>query len=115
MRLAAIVGIGLRDVMVVATSDAVLVADRGRAQDVRLAVEVLSAGTRRVDRVMKFAEYAEAGIQHYWIVDLDPPTSLRAFTLVDGAYEADGEFSGVQVLQVAGHPVRLDLTALTER
>ncbi|MBW7055842.1 mannose-1-phosphate guanylyltransferase/mannose-6-phosphate isomerase [Paracoccus bogoriensis] len=38
-----IVGIGLRDVMVVATSDAVLVADKGRAQDVRQAVDVLKA------------------------------------------------------------------------
>ncbi|KXP00522.1 Uncharacterized protein conserved in cyanobacteria (plasmid) [Tsukamurella tyrosinosolvens] len=102
---------------IVVADSAVVDANPARltGQDVRLAVEVLSAGTRRVDRVMKFAEYAEAGIQHYWIVDLDPPTSLRAFTLVDGAYEADGEFSGVQVLQVAGHPVRLDLTALTER
>ncbi|MET9326587.1 hypothetical protein [Tsukamurella sp. NPDC003166] len=26
-----------------------------------------------------------------------------------------GEFAGVQVLNVAGHPVRLDLTALTRR
>ena len=38
-----VVGIGLRDVMVVATSDAVLVADRGRAQDVRQAVSALKA------------------------------------------------------------------------
>ena len=38
-----VVGIGLRDVMVVATSDAVLVADRSRAQDVRLAVSALKA------------------------------------------------------------------------
>lgn len=102
---------------IVVADSAVVDANPARltGQDVRLAVEVLSAGTRRVDRVMKFAEYVEAGIQHYWIVDLDPPTSLRAFTLVDGVYEADGEFAGVQVLQVAGHPVRLDLTALTER
>ncbi|MCQ0970824.1 mannose-1-phosphate guanylyltransferase/mannose-6-phosphate isomerase [Paracoccus sp. TK19116] len=36
-----IVGIGLRDVMVVATNDAVLVADMNRAQDVRQAVTAL--------------------------------------------------------------------------
>ncbi|WP_111557391.1 mannose-1-phosphate guanylyltransferase/mannose-6-phosphate isomerase [Paracoccus sediminilitoris] len=36
-----VVGIGLSDVMVVATSDAVLVADRSRAQDVRQAVVAL--------------------------------------------------------------------------
>ncbi|WP_378944861.1 mannose-1-phosphate guanylyltransferase/mannose-6-phosphate isomerase [Paracoccus sp. R86501] len=36
-----VVGIGLSDVMVVATSDAVLVADKSRAQDVRMAVTAL--------------------------------------------------------------------------
>ncbi|WP_304617455.1 mannose-1-phosphate guanylyltransferase/mannose-6-phosphate isomerase [Paracoccus sp. (in: a-proteobacteria)] len=38
-----VVGIGLRDLMVVATSDAVLVADKDRAQDVRHAVSALKA------------------------------------------------------------------------
>lgn len=36
-----VVGLGLKDVMVVATSDAVLVADKSRAQDVKLAVNAL--------------------------------------------------------------------------
>ncbi|SEN49242.1 mannose-1-phosphate guanylyltransferase / mannose-6-phosphate isomerase [Loktanella fryxellensis] len=38
-----LVGIGLRDIIVVAMDDAVLVADRGRAQDVKIAVERLKA------------------------------------------------------------------------
>lgn len=38
-----VVGIGLTDVMVVATADAVLVADKSRAQDVRQAVSALKA------------------------------------------------------------------------
>ncbi|MFN3524762.1 MAG: mannose-1-phosphate guanylyltransferase/mannose-6-phosphate isomerase [Paracoccus sp. (in: a-proteobacteria)] len=38
-----VVGIGLTDIMVVATSDAVLVADKSRAQDVRQAVSALKA------------------------------------------------------------------------
>jgi mannose-1-phosphate guanylyltransferase/mannose-6-phosphate isomerase len=38
-----VVGIGLTDVMVVATADAVLVADKSRAQDVRHAVSALKA------------------------------------------------------------------------
>jgi mannose-1-phosphate guanylyltransferase/mannose-6-phosphate isomerase len=40
----ALVGIGLRDLLVVAMPDAVLVADRARAQDVKLAVARLKAG-----------------------------------------------------------------------
>lgn len=42
-----VVGIGLKDVMVVATGDAVLVADRTRAQDVRQAVSALKKKGRK--------------------------------------------------------------------
>lgn len=85
------------------------------AADVHLAVEVLSTGTRRVDRVLKFSEYAEAGIPQYWIVDLDDPTSLLAYVLVDGNYELSGEHTGAAALDVAGHPVSIDLPALIRR
>ena len=34
-----------------------------------LAIEVLSPSTRRTDRQEKAAEYAEAGVTEYWIVD----------------------------------------------
>lgn len=45
-----VVGIGLKNIMVVATGDAVLVADRARAQDVRLAVSALkSRGARQAE------------------------------------------------------------------
>ncbi len=75
------------------------------AADVLLAVEILSDGTRRVDRVMKFSEYADAGIPQYWIVDLGAPTTLLAYQLVDGDYELSGEHTGQVELSVAGHPV----------
>lgn len=45
-----LVGIGLRDIVAVAMPDAVLVADRARAQDVKLAVAALkSAGARQAE------------------------------------------------------------------
>ena len=88
---------------------------RFAAADVLVAVEILSDGTRRVDRIMKFAEYAEAGIPQYWIVDLGAPTTLLAYTLVNGHYELSGEHTGTVTLDVAGHPVTLDLDALTTR
>jgi Uma2 family endonuclease len=49
-----------------------------RAPDVLLAVEIVSPGSRRMDYVMKRAEYADAGIPHYWIVDPKEPISLVA-------------------------------------
>lgn len=88
---------------------------RVTADDVLLAVEILSDGTRRVDRVMKFSEYAEAGIPQYWIIDLDEPASLLAYSLVEDHYELSGEHTGKAALSVAGHPVTIDLAALTPR
>lgn len=49
-----------------------------RASDVVLVIEVTSPGSRRTDNVIKRAEYADAGIPHYWIVDLGAPVSLLA-------------------------------------
>jgi Uma2 family endonuclease len=46
-----------------------------RASDVLVVVEIVSPGSRRMDNVTKRGEYADAGIPHYWIVDLDPPVS----------------------------------------
>lgn len=102
---------------VVVTRTAVYDANPARftAGDVLLAVEVLSDGTRRVDRVLKFSEYAEAGIPQYWIVDLGAPTTLLAYVLVDGHYELSGEHTGAAALDVAGHSVPIDLAALTSR
>ncbi len=103
------------DVMVALTDLVDSNPHRYRATDVHLAVEIPSDGSRRVDRVMKFSEYADAGIPQYWIVDLDDPTTLTAYLLVDGDYELVAETTGTIDLEVAGHPVRLDLPALTRR
>ncbi|MER7443007.1 Uma2 family endonuclease [Micromonospora avicenniae] len=40
--------------------------------DVVLAVEVVSPGTRRIDRFAKPGEYAAAGIPFYWRIEQDP-------------------------------------------
>ncbi len=103
------------DVIVVRTDLVDADVARRTAADVLLAVEILSTGSRRVDRVLKFSEYAEAGIPQYWIVDLDDPTSLLAYVLVDGNYELSGEHTGTVTIEVAGHPVSVDLPALTRR
>ena len=67
------------DVVVVATGLAEANLARVEASDVRVAVEILSPGTRRTDQVTKRAEYADAGIPHDWLVDLDgAPTLIRA-------------------------------------
>jgi len=41
------------------------------ASDVLIAVEVLSTWSQRRDRIHKMADYADAKIPHYWIVEFD--------------------------------------------
>jgi Uma2 family endonuclease len=67
--------------------------------DVALVVEIVSPGSRRTDRVMKAYEYAKAGIEHYWIVDLDadPDERFLAHLLRDGTYHRIGALVGDRV------------------
>ncbi len=48
-------------------------------------------------------------------LDLDDPTSLLAHVLVNRNYEVSAEHTGKDALDVAGHPVSVDLPASTRR
>ncbi|KFU81131.1 Endonuclease, Uma2 family (restriction endonuclease fold) [Amycolatopsis lurida] len=103
------------DVLVAATELVERNPARYAAQDLRLVIEVLSEGTVRTDRVTKFSEYAEVGIEHYWIVDLEEPASMTTYRLIDGEYENFGEHTGKVSLDFDGTPLTFDLDALTTR
>lgn len=104
------------DVLVIDTKLAVTNPARCSPDDITLAIEVLSEGSVRTDRVTKFAEYAEVGIANYWIVDLDAPVSLARYHLIEGEYEFFGEQTGTVTVDVDDSPITLDLDALiTER
>lgn len=83
-----------------------------RASEVLVAVEILSPGSRRMDQLVKRAEYADAGIGHYWIVDLDEPISLLACHLAgEFGYTDGGPVTGV-LRTAEPFPVEIDLDAL---
>lgn len=83
-----------------------------RASDVVVAMEFVSPGSRRTDHVAKRSEYADAGIPHYWIVDLTAPVSLLACHLAgELGYGDDGEVTGT-FRTTAPFPVELDLDGL---
>ncbi|MGQ0574080.1 MAG: Uma2 family endonuclease [Pseudonocardia sp.] len=66
-----------------------------RAPDVVVAVETISPGSGRRDCFVKRDEYADAGIPHYWILDLTEPVSLLIYHLAGELGYADGrEFTG---------------------
>jgi Uma2 family endonuclease len=54
-----------------------------------LAIEIISPSSIEVDRVDKFAQYRDAGVAHYWIVDPIAKT-IEAFRLEDGQFVAAG-------------------------
>jgi Uma2 family endonuclease len=102
------------DVVIVPSARAEKNPTRFAAADVLVAVEIISPGTTRTDRVTKPAEYADAGIPHYWLVDVDPPVTLTAHLLVDGGYEEIA--GGGDVIHLtAPAPLRLDLGTLLRR
>ncbi len=82
-----------------------------RAERVRLAVEILSPRNRHTDQVTKRAEYERAGVDAYWIIDLDAGPSAKVLTLVGGAYRGDA-VRGVFTTTVPCD-LRIDLGALT--
>ena len=104
--------IRIPDVIVVDRSASDTDLPRLTASDAHVVIEVLSDGTRRLDRVTKFAEYADAGIPRYWLVDLADPVTVATYALVDGTYELAGEIAGPATLRVADVEVRLDPTKL---
>jgi Uma2 family endonuclease len=75
-----------------------------------LVMEVTSSGTRRTDRVEKLVEYAQAGVQEYWIVDPEART-VEVFRLCEGAYEALGKWGAGETARselLAGFEVTVD-------
>jgi Uma2 family endonuclease len=86
-----------------------------RASEVVLAVEIVSPGSERTDQVVKHLEYSDAGIAHYWVVDLGEPDDRPQLT----AHHLAGEFGYMDAGPVVGtfattepFPVRIDLDAL---
>jgi Uma2 family endonuclease len=67
------------------------------ADEVVLAVEIVSPGSQSMDRVLKPALYAKAGIPHYWLIETDGDITVQTYRL-DGkaeVYEPSGSFTDV--------------------
>ena len=75
-----------------------------------LAVEITSPSTRLTDRRDKFIEYAQAGVQEYWLVDPEERT-VEVFALQEGAYKLLGKWGpgdAARSALLAGFEVAVD-------
>lgn len=76
-----------------------------RPDEVLLAAEVVSPGTETTDRKHKPAEYADAGIQHYWRIETRPKLVVHTYLLGEtGHYLETGLFRVGDTTAVAGLP-----------
>jgi Uma2 family endonuclease len=83
-----------------------------RASEILVAIEIVSRGSLRTDRVTKHREYADAGIPHYWMVNTKAPASLVACHLTDDfTYRNDDKATGTFTTTVP-FPFTIDLDAL---
>lgn len=85
---------------------------RLRAPDVLMAVEVISPGSRRTDRITKRSEYAEAGIPLYWVVHLDSRQITWHRDPQGEEYRSREVVRDQAALPAPGGTVRIDVTSL---
>jgi Uma2 family endonuclease len=77
------------------------IGEKNITQTPAIVVEVLSPGTARIDKLLKFSRYQDGGIEQYWIVDPRVP-SIEVYGLNDGAYQLLAQGSDAAEVPVTG-------------
>ncbi|MEU8608330.1 Uma2 family endonuclease [Actinoplanes sp. NPDC048791] len=86
------------------------------ADEVVLAVEIVSPGSQSVDRVLKPALYAKAGIPNFWLIETDGGITVQTHRLnrEAGTYEPSGSFTDVISVAIPW-PLEVPIAALRPR
>lgn len=85
------------------------------ASDFGLLVEIVSATSTGMDRVLKPVEYAAAGVPYYWRVETEPIVEVVAYELADGSYRETARLSDGSGSLPAPYPVVIDVSELLGR
>jgi Uma2 family endonuclease len=83
-----------------------------QAEQVVIAVEVVSPGTRRRDRLEKPADYAAAGVPYYWRIEQDP-VHVFAYQLEAGRGYRPIADSAEELVLDEPFPIRMPIQAIT--
>lgn len=84
---------------------------RFTGEQIRLAIEIISPGSRRTDQVTKASEYADAGIAEYWVVDPEVPSAV-IYDLRRGTYNHRATATTAAAVQACEITLDLDINAL---
>jgi Uma2 family endonuclease len=82
------------------------------AEDVVIAIEVVSPHTRARDRFAKPAEYAAAGIPYFWRIEQDPMHIFAYRLVAGGQYELAADSTDVLKLDEP-FPINLPIAEIT--
>ena len=83
-----------------------------RPHEVELAVNVVAPTSRRTDRIVKPAEFAAAGIRHYWRVEPEPVHVYADELGDDGHYGLVADSADLLELE-RPFPIKLPVTEIT--
>ncbi|MBL6278416.1 Uma2 family endonuclease [Micromonospora fiedleri] len=105
------------DVLVITAPAAQRRPARYEPHEVVLAVEIVSPSTRSIDRVLKPALYAQAGIPYYWRIETDPAGLVVHTHRIDPVHEVYTETGRWTKFVDTGEPfpVNLSMAQLTPR
>lgn len=97
------------DVIWVAADSACEITEDGFNGPPDLVVEVLSPGTAKVDRGIKFQKYQQAAVREYWIVEPEL-AFLEVWQLINGRFAQAGVYEANESFEsaVLGKTVKLD-------
>lgn len=104
------------DAMVVDAAAAAKNPARYAPSEVVLAIEIVSPTSKAIDRVLKPALYAEAGIPYYWRIEPGDPTIVHtcALDLSTGLYRQTGEYSSLVEVDVPW-AISIPISEITSR
>ncbi|MET7751065.1 Uma2 family endonuclease [Micromonospora sp. NPDC005367] len=105
------------DVLVTTSTAAAREPSRYEPHEVVLAIEIVSPSTRSIDRVLKPALYAQAGIPFYWRVETDDGTLEIVTYRIDAVNEVYTETGRWTKFVDTGEPfpINLPLARITTR
>lgn len=80
------------DLLFISTARAAIITEKNIQGPPDLVVEILSAGTRKIDEVVKRKLYERYGVREYWIVDPELE-GIKIYRLTDQGYVRTAELA----------------------